>query len=663
MTRKHIGLAADLLLLYFALSWSTWRGNTQLHTISEVIATILALIVGLVALVRFYTKKNNTYLFIGAGFIGTALLDGYHAVVTSTFFQVLFPSPAPSLIPWSWNASRTFLALLLVLSVWAYRREQTLKDEGRIGEGAVYFGVGVLTVLSFYFFAFVPLPRAYYPELFFGRPEEFISAALFLLAAAGYIKKGDWRHDPFENMVVLSLIVGFMGQAVFMSRSFGLFDTMFDAAHLLKFVSYGIVLAGLLVNMYHIYREAGRPMVQLGDLNHWLERERSLLRSLLDNLPDYVFVKDRDCRFVTANRAHLNLLDARHVDDVAGKTDLDLFPSDLAERYYADDREVIRSGKTLPYRVEEALDLQGNRQWLLTTKVPLKDAGGQVTGLVGIARDITPLKQIEEDLALENEERQRAQEELTQTVRDLAEAKDVSEKQAEELAKANAELEQFAYAASHDLKEPVRNLVSYSTLLREDLGEDISDDAAMDLEYISGAAKRMGNLVDGLLSLSRVGRSSLKREPVLIENCVTESLEALRTRVLESGSQVEWDTLPEVIGDSFLLTQLYQNLLANAMKFIESEPPSIRLTAEQAGDVWTLGVRDNGIGIDPQYAEQIFAPFKRLHGITEFEGTGIGLALCRKTIERHGGKIWVESEPGKGAHFKFTLPAAKGDQS
>ena len=658
MTRKHIGLAAGLLLLYFALSWSTWQGNTQLHTISEVVATILALIVGLAALVRFYTKKNNTYLFIGAGFIGTALLDGYHAVVTSTFFQVLFPSPAPSLIPWSWNASRTFLALLMVLSIWAHRHEQTLKDAGRISERAVYLGVSVLTALSFYFFAFVPLPRAYYPEFFFGRPEEFISAALFLLAGIGFLKKGDWRQDPFENMVVLSLIVGFMGQAVFMSRSFGLFDTMFDAAHLLKIVSYGIVLAGLLVNIYHIYREADDSMGQLSDLNHWLERERSLLRTLLDNLPDYIFVKDRHCRFVTANRAHLNLLDAKHADDVAGKTDLDLFPADLAERFYADDREVIRSGKVLPYQVEEVLDRQRNRQWLMTTKVPLKDAASQVTGLVGIARDITPLKQIEEDLARENEQRRQAQAELTQTVKDLAEAKSVSEKQAEDLAKANAELEQFAYAASHDLKEPVRNLVSYSTLLREDLGEDLSDDAAMDLEYISGAARRMGNLVDGLLSLSRVGRSSMKREPVLIENCVTESLEALRTRVQESGSHVEWDTLPEVIGDSFLLTQLYQNLLANAMKFIESGSPSIRLTAEQTGDTWTLGVRDNGIGIDPQYAEQIFAPFKRLHGITEFEGTGIGLALCRKTVERHGGKIWVESEPGKGAHFKFTLPAA-----
>jgi len=519
MTRNHIFLVASLLLLCFALTGRGWEGNAQLHTLSEIVATMLALIVGTIALVRFYTKKNNTYLFVGAGFIGAALLDGYHGTVTSTFMYALLPSPLPSLSPWSWNASRTFLALMMLLSIWACNREKALKDTGRIGEGAVYFAVGALTALSFIFFAYVPLPRAYYPELFFGRPAELIPAALFLLAALGFLKKEDWRQDPFENTMVLSLIVGFMGQAVFMSRSFALFDTMFDAAHLLKIVSYGTVLVGLLVNTYHMHGEVDR----------------------------------------------------------------------------------------------------------------------------------------------QNEQHRQAQEELTQIIEDLAEAKSASEIQAAKLAEVNAELEQFSYAASHDLKEPVRNLVSYSTLLREDLGDDLSDEVAMDLEYISSAAKRMGNLVDDLLSLSKVGRSSMKQEPVLIEDCVAESLEALRSRILESGAHVEWDQLPEVTGDAFLLTQLYQNLLGNAMKFTENGSPLIHLTAERGGDGWTLGVRDNGIGINPEYAEQIFTPFKRLHGITEFEGTGIGLALCRKTIERHGGEIWVESEPGKGAHFKFTLPASSGD--
>ncbi len=207
----------------------------------------------------------------------------------------------------------------------------------------------------------------------------------------------------------------------------------------------------------------------------------------------------------------------------------------------------------------------------------------------------------------------------------------------------------------------MRNLVSYSTLLREDLGDELSTDVAADLDYIRAAARRMSNLVDGTLALSRTGRSSIKNEVVALEDCVTNSLEALRTRLIDSGAQVNWDRLPSVSGDAFLLTQLYQNLLSNAMKFVDRKKPDIRLTAERDGADWVLGVKDNGIGIQPEYAEQIFVPFRRLHGITEYEGASIGLALCRKAVERHGGRIWVESAPGQGSHFKFTLHPARGE--
>jgi signal transduction histidine kinase len=131
----------------------------------------------------------------------------------------------------------------------------------------------------------------------------------------------------------------------------------------------------------------------------------------------------------------------------------------------------------------------------------------------------------------------------------------------------------------------------------------------------------------------------------------------LRSRLDESGARVTRTFLPEVIGDRTMLTQLYENLLANAMKFTGDREPTIELTAEKEGGEWVLGVKDNGIGLRPEHAELIFAPFSRLHGATEYEGSGIGLAICRKAVERHGGAIWVESEPGKGAHFKFTLPA------
>ncbi|MCZ6625256.1 MAG: GAF domain-containing protein [Deltaproteobacteria bacterium] len=252
----YIATFVAFFLGYFLLRDSTWQGSTELHTLMEVAATLLALMVGISALVHFYSKKSNTFLFIGTGFLGTALLDGYHAIVTSQWFDQLWPSPPPHLIPWSWNASRSFLAVLMFLSWWAWRREERLGAAGWISEKTVYSVVGVLTLVSFAFFAFFPLPRAYYPEFVFGRPEEFFAATFFLLALIGYLKKGFWKTDPFEHWVVLSLIVGVMGQAMFMSFSFTLFDTMFDLAHLLKKVSYIFVLTGLLISMYYLFRRA-----------------------------------------------------------------------------------------------------------------------------------------------------------------------------------------------------------------------------------------------------------------------------------------------------------------------------------------------------------------------------------------------------------------------
>ena len=235
-------------------------------------------------------------------------------------------------------------------------------------------------------------------------------------------------------------------------------------------------------------------------------------------------------------------------------------------------------------------------------------------------------------------------------------AKKLAEQKAEDLKATQHELEQFVYVASHDLQEPVRSLVAYSTLLREDLDEELPEDAATDLDYIAKAANHMQTLITDLLAFSRAGRAAMKTETVSLDECVDESLEALRSHLEQSGARIERQALPRVVGDATLLTQLYQNLLSNALKFARDGEPEVELTVQQTGDVWTLGVRDNGIGLEPEYAEQIFEPFKRLHGITEYPGTGIGLAICRKNVERHGGRIWVESRPAEGAHFKFTLP-------
>jgi signal transduction histidine kinase len=224
-----------------------------------------------------------------------------------------------------------------------------------------------------------------------------------------------------------------------------------------------------------------------------------------------------------------------------------------------------------------------------------------------------------------------------------------------ELVTLNAELDDFTHMASHDLQEPLRTLATFSDLLRKDLGQSLPDRAAKDLGFIIDAAKRMQTLIQDLLALSRAGRLPKKREKVSLAGCVDQALQALAARLKETGAQVRRDELPEVWGDSTLLAQLYQNLIGNALKFCEEQSPIIRLTVEEWDGEQVLGVKDNGIGIEAKYAQQIFQPFRRLHARAEYEGSGIGLAICRKIVERHGGRIWVQSEPGKGAHFRFTI--------
>ncbi len=275
-TRWQVIFYACLVVLLFAcyisLAESTWQGTTEQHTMIEVAATLMSAIVGVLALIRFYTRKDSYLLYIGTGFIGTAFLDGYHCLVTSSYFHNLFPSPPPSLIPWSWNASRAFLAVLMCLSWWAWWWNRK-KPAAQHKEIVVYGIVSVLTVLSFIFFAFVPLPKAYYPELIFGRPAEFIAAIFFAIALIGYLTKGNWRSDSFEYWCVMSLMIGLFSQAVVMSRSFTLFDSMFVYAHLLKFLSYVCVFIGLLTSMLMLFRKAESSAQKLGA--SWLDLQEA----------------------------------------------------------------------------------------------------------------------------------------------------------------------------------------------------------------------------------------------------------------------------------------------------------------------------------------------------------------------------------------------------
>lgn len=245
-----------LLLIGSLFSHRDWHSGSEAHTRVEIIATVLALFVGTLALIRFYSIRENLFLFLGTGFLGTAFLDGYHAIVTADEMFAHLPSSLPTLIPWSWVASRFFLSSALCISWLLFKRELRIGKKGRYSEVSIYCGAGFLTIFSFLFFALFPLPRAYYPEFYFGRPEEFVPAILFAIAFVGYYYKGAWRTDRFEFCMMCSILLGFVCQAAFMSRSFGLFDGMFDLAHYCKVVSYGVVLVGLLDSIFTAFRDS-----------------------------------------------------------------------------------------------------------------------------------------------------------------------------------------------------------------------------------------------------------------------------------------------------------------------------------------------------------------------------------------------------------------------
>ncbi|PYU36485.1 MAG: hypothetical protein DMG31_00800 [Acidobacteria bacterium] len=230
-----------------------------------------------------------------------------------------------------------------------------------------------------------------------------------------------------------------------------------------------------------------------------------------------------------------------------------------------------------------------------------------------------------------------------------------------ELKRSNDELEQFAYVASHDLQEPLRMVASYTQLLAKRYKGRLDPDADEFIAYAVDGSNRMQGLIQDLLAYSRAGAIGEALREISSEKALKEALANLRGTIEESGAVVTHDALPAITTDDTQLAQIFQNLVGNAIKYHGPEVPHVHVSAtKNGGKEWIFSVRDNGMGIDPQYFERIFILFQRLHGRTEFKGTGIGLAICKKILERLGGRIWVESQPEKGSTFYFALPEREG---
>jgi light-regulated signal transduction histidine kinase (bacteriophytochrome) len=249
-------------------------------------------------------------------------------------------------------------------------------------------------------------------------------------------------------------------------------------------------------------------------------------------------------------------------------------------------------------------------------------------------------------------------------VHELEALRDVNaqlDEQSLDLRRSNTELEQFAYVASHDLQEPLRKVASFTQLLQRRYGDQLDERADQYIEFAVDGAKRMQQLINDLLAFSRVGRINVEHSVVPLEKVVSDALSNLADTIDACGAVVEIETggddeLPQVHGEPALLVAVFQNLIGNAIKFRGEAPPVVRVSLTRRDRAWEFAVADNGIGIEAEYAERIFVIFQRLHGKDAYAGTGIGLALCRKIVDYHGGRIWLDTTVESGTTFRFTLP-------
>jgi len=365
-----------------------------------------------------------------------------------------------------------------------------------------------------------------------------------------------------------------------------------------------------------------------------LSEANALLQALMDNIPDHIYFKDTQCRFIRNSRSQATLLGLQDPSETVGKTDFDFFPH--AAQSYADEQEVMRSGKPHVDFEEWVVWPDGRETWVTTTKMPLRNSERQTIGIFGISHDIT--------------QRKRAEQAIRQLNTDL-------ETQAEQLQAANKELEAFSYSVSHDLRAPLRAIDGYTRILVEDYEVNLDSEGKRVCGVISREARRMGQLIDDLLAFSRLGRKEMYSSRIDMNALAGSVFEELIKEENRERIDFTLARLPMAKGDSSLIRQVWVNLLSNAIKFTSRKGRSvIEVGSKHTREESIYYVRDNGAGFDMEYANKLFGVFQRLHSESEFSGTGVGLAIVQRIIRRHGGRVWAQGEVEKGATFYFALP-------
>jgi len=369
-----------------------------------------------------------------------------------------------------------------------------------------------------------------------------------------------------------------------------------------------------------------KPEVMAGEI----KQSRELFRILFHRSPIGTYIIQNG-HFRLINRQLAYILGYEE-DELIGRPSLGFVLAEDRDAVRENAVRMLKAGCSLGYEFR-IVTKQAKIKWVMETVAPVHYQRKRAT--LGSLIDVTERKQVEERLKQITVEMQRS----------------------------NTELEQFAYVISHDLQEPLRMVSSYTQLLAKRYSNKLDSDADEFIAYAVDGAKRMQTLLQDLLEYSRVGTRGKPFSLVNCEHIVEQAMANLKIAIEESGASVSYDVLPTVMGDEGQLVQLFQNLIGNAIKFRREEPLQVHIWAGRRNSVVTFSVNDNGIGINPEHSQSIFEIFRRLHTREEYPGTGMGLAICKKIVERHGGHISVQSQPGQGSTFHFSVDMAGGESA
>jgi PAS domain S-box-containing protein len=382
------------------------------------------------------------------------------------------------------------------------------------------------------------------------------------------------------------------------------------------------------------YSKVTRDITEKKETENRIKNTNSFLDAILENIPNMVFVKEaKELRFVRFNKAGEVLL-GHDRKDLIGKNDYDFFPKEQADFFTAKDREALQNNDVTDIP-EESIETADGPKWLHTKKIPLMGNDGKPAYLLGISEDITRKKINEDKIKKLNTELQNS---ITQ------------------LESSNNELEAFTYSVSHDLRAPLRAIHGYTAIIEKEYGDKLEGEAKKMMASVMSNAIKMGQLIDDLLALSRMGKKELQKKETDLNKLVDQCIDELKRSVNFSKAKITVDPLPKVNVDPALMYQVFFNLISNAVKYSSlKEEPVIEITSANDGEETILVVKDNGTGFDMRYYNKLFGVFQRLHDSSEFEGTGVGLALVKRIVTKHNGRVWAEGEVGKGASFYVAL--------